>query len=149
LTGLGSVLLVGWGGEAYREALARCSPGLVFSAVNPFLGQSLPEGEMYGAVLLSGVLASAKRGEVDRVLLQATMALKRNGLLAFHDGFLPAGVTPSAEASLGAMVRRVTRGGCRDWPMERVRDSLGRLGLTDVRSEALPAGTFLVTARKT
>ena len=136
------------GGKAYDEALARCSPGVAFSAVNPFLGQPIPNGELYGAVLLSGVLASSKRGEVDRVLTEATMALKRDGLLAFHDAFLPAGVVPSPESSLGALVRRVTRGGCRDWPVERVREALTRLGLADVCSEALPAGTFLVTARK-
>jgi hypothetical protein len=142
------VLLVGWGGEAYREALLRCCPDLDFRAVNPFRGEPLPDGESFGAILLTGILAGSKRGEVDRLLETAAAALNRDGLLALHDSFLPAGALPPPEAALGALARRFTRDGCRDWPLERVRESLERLGLTDVRSEALPAATVLVTARK-
>lgn len=136
------------GGKAYDEALARCSPGVAFTAVNPFLGQPLPNAVLYGAVLLYGVLASSKRGEVDRVPLEATSALKRDGLLACHDSFLPPDVVPSHEAVLGTMARRITRDGCREGPVEGVLESLARLGFVNVRSEALPTDTFLVTARK-
>jgi uroporphyrin-III C-methyltransferase len=144
----GPVLLLGWGGGAYREALARCSPGVHFNAVNIFQGQSLANGGRYGAVLLSGILASAKSGEVDRILATASGALNRGGLLAFHDSFLPSGVVPPPEATLGGLGRRISRGGCRDWSIERVRGTLEGLGLTNVCWEAFPAGTALVTASK-
>ena len=148
LPGSGSVLLVGWGGEAYREALACQSPEVRFHTVNPFLGQPVPDHEAYEVVVLSGVLASSKSGDVDRLIAEAAGALQPGGLLACHDSFLPAGVTPSLEASLDATARRVTRGGCRDWPVERVQQALTRLGLKEVCSELLPAGTSLVRARK-
>ncbi len=148
LAGRSPILLLGWGGDAYGEVLERHCPQADFRAVNPFLGQPLPSGGQYGAVLLSGLLASCQRGELDRMLEAATSVLKRNGLLVLHDSFLPAGVLPPPEVTLGALVRRITRDGCRDWSVGRLRDSLGALGFTDVRSEALPAGTILVTAKR-
>ncbi len=148
LAGQSPILLLGWGGEAYGEILARCCPHAAFRAVNPFLGQSPPNGEPYGAILLSGLLSSCKPGEVDRMLETATSVLKKDGLLALHDSFLPAGVLPPPEVTWGALARRLRRDGCRDWSVDRVRASLHALGLTNVISQALPAGTVLVTARK-
>jgi hypothetical protein len=148
LAGRGPVLLLGWGGGAYGEALARCCPEAGFSATNPFLGQSLPNGIRCGAVILSGVLASSKRGEVDRILMAATAALDRGGLLAFHDGFLPDGLSPPPAVALGSLARRMNRDGCRDWSIDRIRDVLRDLGMTDVNWQPLPAGTTLVTAKK-
>ncbi len=142
------VLLVGWGGDAYRDALARRWPQIDFIARNPFLGEPLPDGNHYGAVLLSGLLASSGRGEVQRMLRAAEAGLRRGGVLALHDAFLPVGALPPPEVALGSLGRRITRGGCRTWSVGRLRQALEALGLASVRSEALPAGTVLVTAHK-
>ncbi len=148
LAGRGPVLLLGWGGEAYGESLTRCCPEAQFSAANPFLGQSLPNGTRYGAVILSGILASSKRGEVDRILVAATAVLDSGGMLAFHDSFLPNGLSPPPAIALGSLARRINRDGCRDWSIDRIRDVLRALGLTDVNWQPLSAGTTLVTAKK-
>ena len=121
---------------------------VAFRAVNPFLGQALPNGESYGAILLSGLLSSCKRGEVDKLLETAASELRTDGLLALHDSFLPAGVPPPPEVMWGGLARRISRDGCRDWSIERVRASLDALGLANVSAQALSAGTVLVTASK-
>jgi hypothetical protein len=148
LAGHDPVLLLGWGGRAYADAVARCCPDVAVRSANPFLGQPFPNGECYGAILLSGLLASCKRGELDQMLETAAAALKTGGLLALHDSFLPAGVPAPPEVMLGALARRMNRDGCRDWSVDRVRAALVALGLTNVNAQALPAGTVLVTASK-
>jgi uroporphyrin-III C-methyltransferase len=153
LGGHGPVLLVGWGGNAYGEALARRWPKLPFLSWNPFLGVerslTLPSnGGPYGAILLSGLLASSNRGEVQQMLEAATARLKEGGILAMHDAFLPASALPPPEVVLGALGRRMARGGCRTWSIDRLREALETLGFAAVRSEALPAGTVLVTAKR-
>ena len=152
-----AVLLLGWGAQAYRDAVARRWPQLSFTARNPFTGPErlrkpfsplrAREGP-YGAILLSGVLASANRGEVQALLEAAASRLKPDGLLVLHDAFLPASALPPPEVILGGLGRRIRRGGCRTWSVARLEESLRGLGFTAVRCEALPAGTTLVTATK-
>jgi hypothetical protein len=148
LGGRSTVLLLGWGGAAYREALGRCWPEVALREINPFKGGVLPNGGPYKAVLLSGILACARRGQVEQLLAAAAACLAPGGLLALHDSFLPVGTPPPMEVMLESLARRMTRDGCRDWPVDRLRTSLHALGLADVRAHPLPAGTLLVTASK-
>ena len=155
LGGHGPFLLIGWGGDAYREALAKRWPGLPFVARNPFAGSGgllelsdvLPPNEAgYGAILLSGLLGSCSRGQVQKMLVAAAVRLKADGILALHDAFLPFGVLPPPEVVLGRLGRRMARGGCRTWSTGRLNDALQALEFTRIGTEALPAGTVLVTA---
>jgi len=150
------VLLAGYGEEAYREAIAERWPGLHLVAVNPFSGGGVsafvsgPPGEneqRYGAILLTGLLASADRGEVRQILETAALRLREGGLLVLHDTFLPAGILPPPEVVLGSLGRRIRRGGCRTWSLDRLEKALTGLGFENVKAASLPAGTLLVTAR--
>jgi uroporphyrin-III C-methyltransferase len=151
------VLLLGWGAQAYQDAVARRWPQLTFTARNPFTGADrlrkpfspvrAKEGP-YGAILLSGVLASANRGEVQALLEAATSRLRPDGVLVLHDAFLPASALPPPEVILGGLGRRIRRGGCRTWSVGRLEESLRGLGFAELSSEALPAGTTLVTAAR-
>jgi uroporphyrin-III C-methyltransferase len=151
------VLLLGWGGDAYRDALSTRWPDLSFVSRNPFLGrdQALKllspfpaSGGPYGAILLSGLLASCNQGQVQKLLEQSAAALKPGGTLVLHDAFLPVSVLPPPEVVLGALGRHITRGGCRTWSIPRLMESLKTLGFDSVESSALPAGTVLVSASK-
>ena len=149
LSGRSSLLLVGWGEQAYRDAIAQRHPGLEFGARNPFLGAQLPEQEhAYGVVLLSGLLASCAGGQVDEMLKAAASRLADGGILALHDAFLPAGALPPPEVVLGALGRRLDRGGCRNWSIGRLHDTLAALGFNSIHSTALAAGSRLVTASR-
>ncbi len=151
------VRLLGWGGEAYREAVSARWPALKFSWRNPFAGPRLEPGNPFqgleregpwGTVILSGLLASCSKGEVQRALETVVAALEPGGLAVLHDAFLPISVLPPVEVALGTLSRHMARGGCRTWSVPRIETALESLGLTSIRSEALPAGTVLVTARK-
>jgi uroporphyrin-III C-methyltransferase len=155
LGGHGPVLLIGWGGEAYREALAKRWPSLPFVSRNPFAGgggflelsAAMPPNEAgYGTILLSGVLGSCGRGQVQKMLVAAASRLQADGILALHDAFLPAGVLPPPEVVLGRLGRRMARGGCRAWSTGRLNDALQALEFARIGAETLPAGTVLVTA---
>jgi uroporphyrin-III C-methyltransferase len=157
LGGRSPVLVLGWGSEAYRAALAVRWPGIEVVARNPFEGKDqalkllspVPRGTgPFGAAILSGLLASCDRGQVQILLEQAAAALLPGGLLVLHDAFLPVSVLPPPEVVLGALGRHITRGGCRTWSIARLQEALGALGCGDVASAALPAGTVLVTAEK-
>ena len=149
LSGRGSLLLVGWGEQAYRDAIAQRHPGLEFDARNPFLGAQLPEQKRtYEVVLLSGLLASCAGGQVDQMLQAAASRLADGGVLALHDNFLPAGCLPPPEVVLGALGRRLDRGGCRNWSIGRLHDALAALGFNTIDSTPLPAGSRLVTASR-
>ena len=155
LGGPGPVLLVGYGGDAYRLAIAARWPGLEVQAVNPFLDGHAPpaaamgaEAGSIGAIILSGLLGSASRGEVRQIVETAARRLVAGGLLALHDAFLPAGVLPPPEVVLGSLGRHINRGGCRTWTIERLLETLRALGFDAADPQPLPAGTVLVTARK-
>ena len=155
-SGAGSLLIVGWGGGAFTSEFKTRWPALDVTAKNPFAGpdralrmlRPVPtEAGPFGAVLLSGLLASCNRGEVEKILDASASALRPGGRLILHDAFLPVGVLPPPEVVLGGLGRRISRGGCRTWSVERLTEALARLGLPAVIVEPLPAGTVLVTAR--
>ena len=157
LAGQGPVLLIGYGGASYREAVAARWPEIEFAAVNPFgsgriplslLAELQPGGKPCGTVVLSGLLASANVGEVQQVLERTAGRLRAGGLLVLHDNFLPGGALPPPEVVLGSLGRRMRRGGCRTWSAERLETALSALGFQNIESTALPAGTLLVTARR-
>jgi uroporphyrin-III C-methyltransferase len=154
LSGRGPVLHVGWGGSAYADAIGRRWPHLPFTTCNPFLARDRRaaldgcSGSSYGSVLVSGLLGSCRRGEVDEVLAATSAALSDGGLLVVHDGFLPGSALPPADLVLGALARHVASGGCRTWSTSRLTDALQGLGFTTVRTEPLVAGTLLVRAER-
>ncbi|MEW5763508.1 MAG: uroporphyrinogen-III C-methyltransferase [Acidobacteriota bacterium] len=153
----GPVLLIGWGGEAYAEALRTRWPDLAFSHRNPLEGPDrglrmlapIPrEGAPFGTIFLSGLLASSSRGDVQKILECAVEALDSGGRVFLHDAFLPSSVLPPPEVVLGALGRRVAQGGCRTWSVNRLVQTLDALGLCGVKVHSLPAGTLLVEAGK-
>jgi uroporphyrin-III C-methyltransferase len=158
----GPSLLIGWGADAYRTAFAECWPGVTLCTWNPFLDGSgtlngsgagpVPEsllGSMrYRTVVLSGILSSCESGQVERLLEDAANAVGDGGVIALHDSFLPESVLPPPDVVLGALARRISRGGCRCWSLARLGGALTRLGFTRVRSQPLAAATVLVTAAR-
>jgi hypothetical protein len=95
------------------------------------------------------LLASSNRGEVEQMLGAAAAHLRADGLLVLHDAFLPGGALPPPEVILGALGRRMARGGCRTWPIQRLERTLERLGFAEIRAQPMAAGTLLVTAERT
>lgn len=149
-----SVLLLGWGGAAYKSAVSNRWPGIRFEHHNPFeaggaglkSGAVIPSPGPYGAVILSGLLASCGPGEVRRVLEEASGVLEAGGRLVLHDSFLPTGALPPPEVVLGTLARRTARGSCRGWSLERLRSTLEALGFDHPVTSAMPAGAVLVQA---
>lgn len=153
----GPVLLVGWGGPAYGEALAARWPDLPFSYHNPFQRHRESGGaprfvgtgpSSYGAVILSGLLSTCDRGEVSSLLDESAAFLKPGGAMFLHDAFLPASTLPPPEIVLGSLGRHIHRGGCRQWSMERLSRTLESLGFSRIESGAVTGGTLLVSATK-
>jgi uroporphyrin-III C-methyltransferase len=148
------VLLIGWGGEAYREMARQRWPGVVFEARNPFDGDGAgepakavgPGDGPYGAVLLSGLLACCDRDQFRPALGSAAAVLRAGGMLVLHDSFLSSDTPSPPEVVLSALGRHVTHGGCRNWSLARLRAELDSLGLQVLRSDPIPGGTRLVTA---
>jgi uroporphyrin-III C-methyltransferase len=149
LAGKSPVVVLGWGGETYRAALAERWPGLAMEIRNPLLGPDPlppPQANAYGAVVLSGLVARSVQEE--ELILQASAeALRDEGVLVLHDAFLPTGALPP-EVVLGALGRHLTCRPSGHWSLQRLRTTLEALGLSDMRAEYLPGGTVLVTARK-
>ena len=142
-------LFLGWGGEAYREALTRRWPDLALEVRNPLLGSDPPlslRANDYGAVILSGLVARSAEEE-ELILQTSATALRDDGVLVLHDAFLPAGLLPP-EVVLGTLGRHLTCRTCDNWSVERLRAALEPLGLHEMRAEYLPVGTVIVTARK-
>ena len=143
------VLLLGWGGEVYRAALARRWPDLALEIRNPLLGSgplAAPPANTYGAVILSGLVASSAQEE-ELILETSAAALRADGVLVLHDTFLPNGSLPP-EVVLGALGRHLTCRPTDNWSVEKLRAALETLGLRNVRTEYLAGGTMIVTARK-
>jgi len=144
------VLVVGYGGESYRVLLEQRWPGVQVEVLNPFLdGEVTLEGICgagYELILVSGLLGAARRGQVRRLLEEATGRLAGGGRLVLHDAFVGSMVLPAPEVVLGGLARRVRRGACRDWPVERLRQTLEELGYTVVEAKPLVGGTVVVIA---
>ena len=148
------VLIAGWGCQAYREAVVARWPHLTVDARNPFAAEltaditrTLPAGP-FRAILLSGLLASCGRGEVQRVLEAAVAALAEGGILIVQDAFLPDSVVPAPDVMLATLGRHVTRGGCATWSQVRLQRALEDLGMRSVHVHRLPASSLLVLARR-
>jgi len=148
------VLLVGWGEAVYRELTSRRWPQTVLQARNPFGGEGTgadadavsPGDGPYGAVLLSGLLRCCNRGQFRPILERAAHSLQRGGLLVCHDAYLCSESPSPPEVVLSAFGRHVTRGGCHNWPVARLRAELDSLGLEVLETTHIPGGTQLVTA---
>ncbi len=148
-------LLVGWGGGFYREVMSQRWPDLALEVRNPFEadGRGDPAktiadgGRPYGALLLSGLLAACDRDQFGPALESASRVVKAGGLLILHDSFF-CSETPPPEVLLFALGRHVMRGGSRNWSVSRVETELLSLGWRVLRTEPIPGGTQLVTARK-
>ena len=153
----GTVLLLGSGANSFGAAIAERWPSVTTQVVNPFAGTGLgirrllpkaPSGKGWGAVILSAMLASCDRGQVQRILEEAAEILEPQGMIVLYDSFLPVSALPPLEVSLGTLARHIWRGGCRTWSIGRLQDALVQLGFQDMRMETLPAGTVLVWAQK-
>lgn len=154
LAGCGHALLVGWGGEAYRDLAARRWPELTVEVRNPFEPEPVTEpvavmpsnGTRYGAVVLSDLLTCCERDQFQPALERAAHLLAAGGLLVLHDSFLWPDATPAPEVVLSAFHRHVVHGGSRSWTLARLARELESLGLHILHSELMPGGTQLVTA---
>jgi len=148
------VLLVGWGGEFYRDLVSERWPGLPFDARNPFAAEGSGDpvktigngGGEYGAILFSGMLAACEHGQYGPALERAARSLKSGGKLLLHDSFVCSDATPPPEILLFALGRHVMTGGSRNWTMSRLESELRSCGLRVLHCEAIPGGTQLVTA---
>jgi len=145
----GPVLLLGWGGDAYRNELARRWPDLALEIRNPLVGSDpLPASQdnEYGAVMLSGLIARSA-AEEERTFQASVATLKGGGLLLLHDAILPSGANPP-EVALGMLGRHLTCRPCGSRSVNSLRTTLESLGLRDMRVEYVPGGTLLITALK-
>jgi len=151
----GRALVVGWGGQAYRDLAHERWPELALDVRNPFEENecagpacAIPAGNgAFGSVLLSGLLACCEREQYRPALGRAATVLRRNGCLFLHDSFLCSETPSPPEIVLSMFGRHVIRGGSRAWPIARVRAELESLGLRLLRADPMPGGTQLVSAK--
>lgn len=151
----GRLLLIGWGGEAYRDLVARRWPDLAMEVRNPFTTdppKPLPEcvaadDGPYQAIVLSGLLSCCDHEQFRPTLERAAGILDRDGTLVLHDTLLGSETTPPPEVVLPAFRRHVIQGGSWNWSVARLRRELDSLGLEVVHSEPICGGTQLVAAK--
>lgn len=155
LSACSRALLIGWGGTAYRTLASSRWPDLTIDVCNPFAPEHPPDPANaiaprengYGAVLLSGLLPCCDRDQYRPTLQRAARVLKSGGVLVLHDSFFCSETLPPPEVVLSAFRRHVVRGGCRNWPLARIRSELDSLGLRILQADPIPGGTQLVTAK--
>lgn len=144
------LLLIGWGGDAYRNELWKRWPEAGVTIVNPFHGDKLATvTHDYDTVVLSGVFQSADPAQIERVLNFATAHLGREGTLVLHDAFLPSGTLPAPEVVLASLARQIANHGYRIWSVDRLEAMLERFGFTTIKSDPVLAGHVVVTAART
>jgi uroporphyrin-III C-methyltransferase len=154
LTPHGPALLIGWGGECYRELVSQRWPDLAFEVRNPFEedGNGVPAeiathaGGPYGVVLLSGLLSCCSRDQFGPAIESAARRLVTGGLLILHDSFVSSESPAPQEVLLFALGRHVMRGGSRNWSISRVEAELRSIGWRVLGTVPIPGGTQLVTA---
>jgi hypothetical protein len=154
LAGSSPVLLVGFGGTAYREAALGRWPDLAVEVRNPFNGENgdsparviASSPGPFGAILFSGLLGGCERDQFRPALERAASSLRRGGVLILHDSFLSSDTPPAPEIVLSALGRHVLHGGARNWPVARLQSELRSIGLQVQQREAIPGGTQLITA---
>jgi uroporphyrin-III C-methyltransferase len=153
----GRVLVVGWGGEAYRGLASSRWPAAALEVRNPFepdspadpAGAIVPGENGFAAVLLSGLLGCCEREQYRPAMERAAGVLNADGTLYLHDFFFCSGTPSPPEVVLSTFGRHVLRGGSRAWSLDRVRDELGSLGLRVLRADQMPGGPHLVAASRT
>jgi uroporphyrin-III C-methyltransferase len=142
----GPVLIVGWGCQAYRKAVARRWPAAPVHGWNPFFGERAtpPAGE-FGAAILSGVLEWCGKPEMQSILSQ--IRLRPGGLLLCQDALLAIGVQPAPQTALRVLARQVADGNVHSWTLDRLTASLERVGFVIAESKAVLADGALIVAR--
>jgi uroporphyrin-III C-methyltransferase len=141
------VLVIGWGGEAHREALLRRWPDAHVTLCNPACGAELPgERSPLDLVVLSGILECADVAQVDLTLAYAAVRLAPRGRLMLHDAFMPAGTLPAPGIALALLAQQIANPGRQEWSTERLSASLEHHGFTVLRSDTLFAGYAVILA---
>jgi len=146
LAGRENVLVAGWGAAVYSELIAHRWPQARISAINPALGEALPE-QNFDAVIISGLLGSASREECEKVVCQAASQLNSGGLLTVQDDLLSVGASVAPEVALARLARRITNGNNAEWSVERASALLEKFGLK-VTSDPLPGVGTLILSEK-
>jgi len=152
----GGALLVGWGGDTWRQLAAERWPGLNWDVRNPFSGtgssepaQAIsPNGHRYGAVVISGLLPCCGHQQFRPVLEAATRVLEPSGCLIVHEALIPDETMPAPETVLSAFGRHVTHGGARNWSCSRLEHELASLGFRVTAQHPIAGGTQLVVASR-
>jgi hypothetical protein len=139
-----SVLLAGWGADAYAGLIAERWPQLRLTGVNPALGESLPPSH-FDAVIISGLLGSATREECEEVVSRAAGQLNPGGLLIVQDDLLSVGASVAPEVALARLARRVTNGNSAEWSVERVSALLEKAGLRASSNPLAGAGMLIIS----
>ena len=146
LCGRENVLLAGWGAAVYSELIAHRWPQIRVSAINPALGEALPE-QNFDAVIISGVLGSASREECEEVVCRAACQLNSGGLLIVQDDLISVGASVAPEVALARLARRITNGNNAEWSVERVSALLEKFGLK-IGSNPLAGVETLIVSEK-
>jgi len=146
LGGRENVLVAGWGAAVYSELIAQRWPRVRVSAINPTLGEALPE-QNFDAVIISGLLGSASREECEEVVCRAASQLQSGGLLMVQDDLLSVGASVAPEVALARLARRITNGNNAEWSVERVSALLEKFGLK-AKSVPLPGVGTLILSEK-
>jgi hypothetical protein len=143
------VLVIGWGGNAHREALLRRWPGVRVVTCNPLRGDALPGDADCELVILSGILEGGDIVRIDQILNFATAHVRKEGWLMLHDTILPVESLPAPGIALASLAQQIVNPGYRAWSTERLAAVLERRGFAVVRSDILFAGHAVVFATRT
>ncbi len=139
-----TVLLAGWGADAYAGLIASRWPHVRLTGVNPALGEALP-AERFDAVIISGLLGSATREECEAVVSRAAGQLNPGGVLIVQDDLLSVGASVAPEVALARLARRVTNGNSAEWSVERVSALLAKAGLHTSSNPLAGAGMLIIS----
>jgi uroporphyrin-III C-methyltransferase len=143
----GPVLVVGWGCEAYRKAIALRRPGVPVHGWNPFLGNRVaPPAEQFGIVILSGVLEWCGSAEMRSMLSQ--IRISPDGLLVCQDALLAIGIQPAPQTALRVLARQVADGNVHSWSVDRLTASLQWAGFAIAESDVMLVDGALIVAHR-
>jgi uroporphyrin-III C-methyltransferase len=142
------VLVIGWGGAAHREVLARRWPAIRVITCNPLRGDPLPVDAGCEVVVLSGILECGDAARIDQILDFAAAQVRNRGWLMLHDTVMPAGTLPAPGVALASLAQQIVNPGYHAWSTERLSALLERRGFTVVRSDILFAGHTVVFAAR-
>ena len=142
-----SVLVVGWGATAYREALLEEQSDAAVASWNPFAESSSLPDEEFGTVVLSGVLEWCSSAELQSMLRR--VRIRSGGLLLCCDSLLLLGTHPAPRTALRSLARQVADGVVHSWSLDRLTALLERSGFAVSGSSSLRADGVLVIAHYT